>query len=175
MYNVLEMTLFWEERVILMLDIQTLNRIDLSFEVIALISGVWRNSLLVPCGCFQVLPLPPTPCFSFHPGSLFPFSLIHRGKHLPEGLLMIVPKYWFMFECMHADSSCLGTHSRHWKGRGTSCPARHQRWHAKNCSSLQLRNPGSFLVYKWFTYTSCFSDFPPTFPCYFGSLNYPKR
>lgn len=66
------MTLFWEERVILMLDIQTLNRIDLSFEVIALISGVWRNSLLVPCGCFQVLPLPPHPVLFLSPRQFIP-------------------------------------------------------------------------------------------------------
>lgn len=167
------MTLFWEERVILMLDIQTLNRIDLSFEVIALISGVWRNSLLVPCGCFQVLPPPPR-AFPFTQAIYFPFSLIHRGKHLPEGPLITVSKYWFMFECMHADSSCLGTHSRHWKGRGTSCPARHQRWHARTVLAYTSETQAA-LVYEWFTYTSCFSDFPPTFPCYFGSLNYPKR
>lgn len=102
LYNVLEMDLFWEERVILKLDIQKLNRIDLSFEVIALISGVCRNSLLIPCGCFQGLLLLFFLFPSFTQAIYFLFRLIHRGKHLPEAQLIIVPKYWFMFVCVHA-------------------------------------------------------------------------
>lgn len=80
LYNVLEMDLFWEERVILMLDIQKLNRIDLSFEVIALISGVCRNSLLIPCGCFQGLLLLFFSFSFFYPSNLFPLSFDSQRK-----------------------------------------------------------------------------------------------
>lgn len=120
-------------------------------------------------------PLPPTPrAFPFTQAIYFPLSLIHRGKHLPEGPLIIVPKSWFMFERMHADSSGLGTHSRCWKGRGTSCPARHGRWHAKDCSSLHLRNPGSFDLWMIHLDFTLFG-FPPYFLLLFRVAKLPKE
>lgn len=169
------MTLFWEERVILMLDVQTLNRIDLSFEVIALISGVWRNSLLVPCGCFQGLSPPPR-AFPFTQAIYFLFSLIHRGKHLPEGPLIIVPKYWFMFECMHADSSCLGTHSPASVGKAEVPPALPGTHDGTLRTALVYTSETqAALLYEWFTYTSCFSDPPPPyFPMLFRVAELPK-
>lgn len=40
LWNAMKMNLFWEECVVVTLDIQKSNHIDLPFEVITLISGV---------------------------------------------------------------------------------------------------------------------------------------